>query len=229
MPSRTALCRLVGLRLWIAFSFCLAVASPAWAHHQGTPQAAATDGIVVPDILHGQMPVIAANKAAILDLAARQTPTDRIMRRLDTFINLQFSACLWGLVPGSLQDEDSPFNECAHAYLAATQALLLDLQEMPGDRALARALMATVEMEMLRSQAPLAMCRYSDEPFNTAEVIRPAWRDVLFHPASLMSFLGSAIAVVGCGWMAARWLSTSRDASTAKREASAATMDRQQA
>ena len=151
-------------------------------------------------------------------LAARQTPTDRVMRRLETFINLQFSACLWGLVPGSLQDEDSPFNECAHAYLAATRALLLHLQGMPGDRAPARALMARVELDMLRSQAPFAMCRHSDEAFNTAEVIHPTWKDIPFHPASLLSFLGLAFAVIGCGWVAARWLSPPRDTSAIGRE-----------
>ncbi len=219
---------LLGLRLWATFGLCLASASPGWAHHRDTPHVAATDGIVIPDLLHGQMAVIAANRAAILDLAARQTPTDRVMRRLETFINLQFSACLWGLVPGSLRDEDSPFNECAHAYLAATRALLLHLQGMPGDRAPARALMAAVELDMLRSQAALAMCRYSDEAFNTAEVIRPAWRDVPFHPASLMSVLGLALAAIGCGWMAARWRSPSRDRSSIGREAPATALDRQQ-
>ena len=229
MRDKAALRRLVGFRLWIAFGLCFASASPGWAHHREKPHAAATDGIVIPDLLHGQMAAIAANRAAILDLAARQTPTDRVMRRLETFINLQFSACLWGLVPGSLQDEDSPFNECAHAYLAATRVLLLHLQEMPGDRAPARSLMATVELEMLRSQAPFAVCRYSDEAFNTAEVIRPTWKDILFHPASLMSFLGLALAVIGCVWMATRWLSPFQDASIAGREVSAATMDQHQA
>lgn len=206
MCNRAVLCRLVGFCLWIAFGVCLAPASPGWAHRREAPHDAATDGIAVPDLLHGQMAAIAANRAAILDLAARQTPTDRVMRRLETFINLQFSACLWGLVPGSLQDEDSPFNECTHAFLAATRALLLHLQGMPGDRAPARALMARVELDMLRSQAPLAVCRYSDEAFNTAEVIGPAWTDVPFHSASLVSFLGLGLAVIGCGWMAARWL-----------------------
>jgi hypothetical protein len=41
------------------------------------------------------------------------------MTRIENYVNLQSFACLWGLVPGSLKDEGSPFNECAHAYLAA--------------------------------------------------------------------------------------------------------------
>ena len=207
MRDEAVMRRMVGFCPWIAFGLCLASSSPAWAHHREAPRDAATDGIAIPDLLHGQMAAIAASRAAILDLAARQTPTDRVMRRLETFINLQFSACLWGLVPGSLQDEDSPFNECAHAHLAATRALLLHLQGMPGDRAPARALLAAVELDMLKSQAPLAMCRYSGQAFNTAEVIHPAWKDIPFHPTSLASFLGLALAAIGCGWMAARRLS----------------------
>ena len=65
------------------------------------------------------MQVIADNLSAIRDLADRQEPTDLTMRRLQDFVNLQSFACLWGLVPGSLTDERSPFNECAHSYLAA--------------------------------------------------------------------------------------------------------------
>ncbi len=212
MHDRIASLRPVGLRLWVTALLCVGPGLPAWAHHSGTPRAAAEDGIAIPDLVHGQMAVIAANRAAILDLAERQAPATRVVRRLETYVNLQFSACMWGLVPGSLQDEGSPFNECTHAYLAAARALLLHLQTMPGDRAPARALMAAVELEMLNNQASLVMCRYSDEPFNTAEIIRPNWGDVPFHPASLLSFLGLAAAVAGCGWIAARWMSASSPA-----------------
>jgi hypothetical protein len=37
-----------------------------------------------------------------------------------------------GLVPSSIADEQISFNECAHAYLAAAPALLLQLREAPG-------------------------------------------------------------------------------------------------
>jgi hypothetical protein len=57
---------------------------------------------------------------------------------------------------------------------------------------------------MLREDAALVLCRYSDEPFNTAEVIAPHWRDIPFHPPSLMTFAGLGLAMLGCGWMAAR-------------------------
>ena len=51
------------------------------------------------------------------------------MWRLEDYLSLQSFACLWGLVPGSVTDEASPFNECSHAYLAAARALLLHLRD----------------------------------------------------------------------------------------------------
>jgi hypothetical protein len=77
------------------------------------------------------MAAIASKRAAILDLAARQIPTDPTMRRLEGFINPQYFDRLWGIIAGSVGDESSPFNECSHAYLAATRALFLHLQTMP--------------------------------------------------------------------------------------------------
>jgi hypothetical protein len=196
-------CFLGGL-LSMACALLFAASIPAWAHHQGSAQTAPTEGISIPSLSHGQMAVIADNRTAILDLAARQTPTDPIMRRLETFVNLQYFACLWGIVPGSLNDENSPFNECAHAYLAATRALLMHLQGMTGDRASVRALVAKIELEMLGNGASLVLCRYSDEPFNTAEVIAPRWSGIASHPPSLMTFSGLALAMLGGAWMAAR-------------------------
>ncbi|WP_158812951.1 hypothetical protein [Methylocapsa sp. S129] len=178
--------------------------APAWAHHEGSAQAAPTDGISIPSLSHGQMAVIADNRAAILDLAAQQTPTDPVMRRLESFVNLQYFACMWGLAPGSLDDENSPFNECSHAYLAATRALLVHLQDMTGDRTAVRALVAKIELEMLSNGASLVLCRYSDEPFNIAEVISPHWRDIPSHPPSLMTFAGLAMAMLGCAWLGVR-------------------------
>jgi hypothetical protein len=196
-------CLLVALLL-IGCALLFAAPAPAWAHHQGSAQAASTEGISIPSLSHGQMAVIADNRAAILDLAARQTPTDPVMRRLESFVNLQYFARMWGIVPGSLDDENSPFNECSHAYLAATRALLVHLQDMMGDRTAVRALVAKIELEMLGHGASLVLCRYSDEPFNTAEVIGPHWRDIPFHPPSLMMFAGLALAMLGGGWIAAR-------------------------
>lgn len=135
------------------------------------------------------MQVIAANLSAIQDLAKRQDPTDLTMRRLQDFVNLQKFACLWGMVPGSLTDEASPFNECAHSYLAGAQALLLHLRQMPGgDRPGVKALVNKIELEMLSDNASLVLCRYSDEPFNTDEVISPHWSSIPRHLPSLATF-----------------------------------------
>jgi hypothetical protein len=182
----------------------MAPTPPASAHREGSVKTSAKDGISIPSLSHGQMAVIANNRAAILDLAERQTPTDPEMRRLESFVNLQYFACLWGLAPGALDDENSPFNECAHSYLAATRALLMHMRTMQGDRTAVRALVAKMELEMLRENASLVLCRYSDEPFNTAEVIAPHWRDIPFHAPSLMTFAGLGLAMLGCGWIAAR-------------------------
>ena len=55
--------------------------------------------------------------------ASARTGFDMTAWRLEDYLSLQSFACLWGMVPGSITDEDSPFNECAHAYLAAGYAL----------------------------------------------------------------------------------------------------------
>jgi hypothetical protein len=194
------------LCLGIAIAFGLAASTPAAAHREATGRPAPTDSIAIPNLTHGQMAVIARNQAAILDLAANQIPTDPTLRRLQGFINLQVFACLWGLMPGSVDDETSPFNECSHAYLAATRALLLHLQTMPGDRAPVRALIAKIEREMLDNNASLVLCRYSDEPFNTAERISPRWREIPFHAPSLIAFAAATLLIAGCARFAIQQL-----------------------
>ena len=176
----------------------LAAAMPAWAHRAATGAAGPEGGIVIPNLSHGQMRVIADYRSEIMDLAADQYPTDPTMRRLESFINLQRFACMWGIVPGSVTDEDSPFNECAHAYLAATRALLMHLRAMPGNTAAKRTLVQAIELAMLDKGASLVLCRYSDEPFNTAEVIPPHWGGIPAHVPSSMAF--------GCTALATMWL-----------------------
>ena len=38
---------------------------------------------------------------------------------------------------------------------------------------------------MLADGASMNLCRYSDEPFNTNEVIWPHWSKIPFHPPTL--------------------------------------------
>src|ERR1700712_315485 len=124
--NRHAAASLVGAVLLLAMAF------PACAHRIGT--SGPTSGISIPSLTHGQMSVIADYRGRILDLASRQLDTDLTFRRLMNYGNIQYTYCLWGLVPGSLRDEDSPFNECSHAYLSAAQALLVYMRTMSGQK-----------------------------------------------------------------------------------------------
>ena len=107
-------------------------------------------------------------------------------------------------MPGSITRESSPFNECSHAYLAGTKALLLHLQTMPGNRAPVAALIRTIDLEMLARGASLVLCRYSDQTFNTAAVIGPRWSEMLFDPPCLLVSAGLLVPAAGFGLMATR-------------------------
>ena len=109
----------------IAALFILAASSPSGAHRISTRSGPPPEGISIPSLTHGKMAVIRDNLPAIRALASARLGFDLTTWRLEDYLNLQSFACLWGIVPGAITDEDSPFNECAHAYLAAGRALLL--------------------------------------------------------------------------------------------------------
>jgi len=178
----------------------LGLGLPAAAHRQLSAGEARADGIAIPSLTHGQMSIIADNLSAIMDLADAAPAPDTTTIRLRTFVKLQFSYCLRGLMPGSLTDEASPFNECSHAYLAGARALILHLRELPGARAAVRALIDRIEMQMLASSTSLSVCQYSDEPFNTAELIAPHWADIPGHVPSLAVVGGLLGGLIGLGW-----------------------------
>ena len=182
--------------LLCALLLCAATSAAA---HRTTPADPKADGVSIPSLTHGQMTVIAHNLSAIRALADAQFPTDPTMRRLQGYVNLQSFACLWGLAPDSLADEASPFNECAHAYLAGARALLLHLREMPGDRRAVEALVAGIEVEMLANNAALTLCRYSDEPFNTSEILWPHWREIPRHAPTALTFAAILLALGAAG------------------------------
>jgi hypothetical protein len=147
------------------------------------------------------MAVISDNLSAIRALANARIGFDMTTWRLEDYLNLQSFACLWGLVPGSIADEESPFNECAHAYLAAGRALLLHLSESPGsDRKAVDTLISKIEIEMLANNASLTMCRYSDEPFNTNDVIFPRLREIRFHLPTAAFTAAVLVAIGGAAW-----------------------------
>lgn len=170
---------------WGAAALSLVLAAPAWAHSISTDGAAG--GIPIPALTHGQMAVVGGYQPAILDLADRVERTDPVFRRLANFVALQRTYCLWGVVPGSVTDEDSPFNECSHASLASMLALLLHMRGMAGADPDIGRLVDRIDSAMLEQGTALALCRYSTESFNTAQVIRPNWSAFPSHPPSLLS------------------------------------------
>ena len=191
------------IRLLAALMAALAMLglSPSEAHRIAAAGGPPPDGIAIPGLTHGQMAVIADNLSGIRELARNRIGSDMTTWRLEDYLNLQFFACLWGIVPGSITDESSPFNECAHAYLAAARALLLHLRETPGvDREAVDALIGKIETEMLANGASLTICRFSDEPFNTNEIIFPRWSEAPSHPPTVAFATLVFAAIAGAGW-----------------------------
>ena len=177
------------LRFWLCAGLAaIAAVIPAGAHHRGAPHDGPALGVGIPAISHGEMPIIAKYRTLILDLAARQPVTDPTLRRLEGFVSLQFFTCFRGLVPGSLLDESSPFNECSHAYLAGTRALLAHMAEMPGDQSAARALQERINAEIASDPAFGAFCSNSQEIFDSAAIVTPDWATIPAHPPTVLTF-----------------------------------------
>ncbi|MEP9353371.1 hypothetical protein ABLE93_07210 [Xanthobacter sp. KR7-65] len=186
------------LALVLGLTLVVLCGSAAWAHHRPEP-AGGTGGLAIPALTHGEMAVVARHASTIRALADAQQRTDPTFRRLANFAALQRTYCLWGVMPGSLADEASPFNACLHSYLAALRALLTHMGEMPdGERA--RLLASRIAAEMVASAAAWDLCRNSAERFSTADVIVPEWRDVLGHPPSMLAFAGVAVLAAAGVW-----------------------------
>lgn len=125
-------------------------------------------------------------RSGIIDLASRAVDTNEPFRRMLNYAEIQYSYCLWGRMPGSVTDEESPFNECAHAYLAATKAVLLSMREMPREGLLqAKSFplsMLTWCGAVLRSSPAGSAARPSTQPISSSRAgggshsMSPAWR-----------------------------------------------------
>lgn len=167
---------------------------PAEAHHRRKSTSDA--GLAFPNLSHGQLRIMARYKNDILALANRQVRPEAETRTLQNFVSLQFAYCLWGLVPGSLTNENHPFNGCTHAYLAASKALLHRLEGAAGDTSAARALATRINVETLQNNAAAEICANGAEPLNTADIIMPEWSGFTFNPIvllySLIAFLVTA-------------------------------------
>ncbi len=174
------------ISLLIAVVSMLAV-TPARAHHQGSSDGPIR-GVAILAISHGEMPIVARYRSQVLDLAARQPVTDPTLRRLTGFVSLQTFACFWGLVPGSLADEQSPFNECSHAYLAGVRELLVHMTAMPGDQSAAKALEARMDAELAANPDRNAVCSHSGQIFDSADVIGPDWQLAPLHLPTVLTF-----------------------------------------
>jgi hypothetical protein len=102
--------------VWIApmtTALLMLAASPSEAHRISTRDGPPPEGVSIPSLTHGQMAVIRDNLPAIRALASARLGFDLTTWRLEDYLNLQSFACLWGIVPGSVTDEESPFTECA--------------------------------------------------------------------------------------------------------------------
>ncbi|RFB89039.1 hypothetical protein B5K08_18880 [Rhizobium leguminosarum bv. trifolii] len=187
MKSSTAISILSAA--FAAAFFCMP-AENAVAHSRSTGGSQA--GLDIPEISHGEMAVISDYRGRIIGLASQAVDTNEPFRRVLNYAQIQYSYCLWGRVPGSVGDEESPFNECAHAYLAATKAVLLSMREMPREAVAAGDIISAVDADMVRRSLALITCRFSGEAFNTADVVKPRWRKVPFHLASMASLTGLA-------------------------------------
>jgi len=163
------------------------VITPAGAHHQGSSDGPIR-GVAILAISHGEMPIVAKYRSQVLDLAVRQPVTDPTLRRLAGFVSLQTFSCFWGLVPGSLSDEQSPFNECSHAYLAGVRELLVHMTAMPGNQSAAKELEARMDAEIAANPNRNVVCSNSGQIFDSADVIGPDWQLAPLHVPTVLTF-----------------------------------------
>ena len=176
--------------------------TPAVAHHApGGPHS----GLSIPGLTHGAMKVVAAHREAILALADDQVVTDPTFRRLRNFVSLQHYACLYEVMPGSVTDEASPFNECAYAELAGVRTLLDHMESMTDAKPSARLLKTVIEGQLAAEGANLVLCGFSAEPFNTADVISPDWLMMPTHVPTVLTLLGMLMLIGFDAALVRRW------------------------
>lgn len=176
------------LAVLILSILCLG-AVDACAHRGDRPRD--LSGIPITSISHGEMAIIDRHRAEIFALADRVRGASPEFLTLVRYGEIQYADCLWGLVPASISDEESPFNECSHAYLAAAKEVLLKMKDMPGVEKAAGEIISRISYEAAQEGAAFIGCVYSGDVFNTADRVRPQWHDVPFHPPTLLTLAGA--------------------------------------
>jgi hypothetical protein len=169
--------------------FLACAAANALAHRTDGPRD--VTGIPITSITHGEMAIIDRHVSDIFALSGNVRNADQTFLTLTRYAQLQYADCLWGLVPTSISDEESPFNECSHAYLAAAKEVLLKMRDMPGVAHEANEITSRISYEAALEGSAFVGCIYSGEGFNTADRVRPQWHDVPFHPPTLLALAGA--------------------------------------
>ena len=183
-----ALRAIFGILLFLLASSALA--------HSGRTASGDPEGLTFPSIGHGELLVLSDFRSEIHQLARAATRTDPTFRRLLNYSSIAYSYCLWGLAPRAASDEESPFNECTHAYLSADKALLFHMRTMPGIALAAGELISKIDVEMIRRDVLFIGCIYTGEPFSTAEFITPHWENFFLHPPTWLVMVGGIVAMV---------------------------------
>jgi hypothetical protein len=161
----------------------------AFAHRTDGPRN--LTGMPITAITHGEMAIIDRHVRDIFKLSGSVRNADKNFLTLARYAQLQYADCLWGLVPSSISDEESPFNECSHAYLAAAKEVLLKMRDKPDVARDANEIASRISYEAALEGAAFVGCIYSGEGFNTADRVRPQWHDVPFHAPTLLALAGA--------------------------------------
>ena len=170
------------IRAVLALLAVLLAAAGECAAHSSRAPGPDDGGLRFPGATHGELLVLSAYRSEIIALAKAVTATDPDFRRLKNYAAIEFSYCGWGLAPYALTDEESPFNECSHAYLSAEKALLVYMRGMPAVTEPATALISRIDAAMVRGGASFVGCQYSGEEFSTASFVTPHWELLWSHP-----------------------------------------------
>lgn len=188
------------VRLALLFICLASWVSPAEAHGGGgsSPNAG---GIEIPSSSHGELVVLSGYYSRIMALAESGAHSGPEFRKLVNFARIQHYYCLWGLAPGAASAENSPFNQCTHAYLSAAKQVLISMRDMSGVSTSANELLSDLDAEMVRHGEVLIGCQYSADVFFTGTFSRPNWELIWQHPKTLAA-AAAPIAAVTLGGIA---------------------------